>query len=210
MSNEPHPPHDSLAPSGRLEAMRQGDVEVQGKVLENYRRWLGLLARLQLDSGLYGRLDPSDVVQQTMVEAIRALPQFRGTTEAELVAWLREILARVLGHEVRRYRGTAKRDLAREVSLDAQLAQTSQRLGNVLAADTSTPSQQAIHREREVLLADALARLPEDYREVIILRNLEDLSHEEVARRMNRNVGAVRMLWVRALTRLRKDLAAYL
>jgi RNA polymerase sigma-70 factor (ECF subfamily) len=86
------------------------------------------------------------------------------------------------------------------------LAQSSQRLGRVLAAPGSSPSQQAMRHEKEVVLADLLARLPDDYREVIVLRNLEGLSHEEVARRMGRNVGAVRMLWTRALARLRQEL----
>jgi RNA polymerase sigma-70 factor (ECF subfamily) len=93
------------------------------------------------------------------------------------------------------------------VSLEQALAQSSQRLGEVLAASGSSPSQQAARHEQEVRLADVLARLPADYREVIILRNLEGLSHEEVARRMGRQVGAVRMLWVRALAGLRDELA---
>jgi hypothetical protein len=107
---------------------------------------------------------------------------------------------------MRRYHGSQQRDLAREVSLEEALAQSSQRLENLLAASHSSPSQQAAQREQEMLVAAMLARLPEDYREVIILRNFEGLSHEEVARRMNRSIGAVRMLWVRALARLRQEL----
>ena len=173
--------------------------------LARYRGWLHLLARLQLDRGLAVKCDPSDLVQQTLLEAVRALPQFRGRTEAELAAWLRQILAHVLAHEVRRYRGTRQRDLAREVSLEEALARSSQRLAEVLAAPGSSPSEQAARHEQEVLLADVLARLPADYREVIILRNLQGCSHEEVARRLGRGVGAVRMLWVRALARLRRE-----
>src|SRR5262249_3096016 len=150
-----------------------------------------LLARLHTESRFQGKFDPSDIVQQTLLEAFRALPQFRGQTEPELKAWLRQILAYALAHEIRRYHGTQQRDLAREVSFEEALAQSSQRLENMRAASGSSPSQQAARREQEVLLADRLARLPEDYREVIILRNLEGLSHEKVARRMNRSVGAV-------------------
>jgi RNA polymerase sigma-70 factor (ECF subfamily) len=190
-----------------LDALRQGDPGAKGQLLLRYQPWLQLLARLHAESRFQGKFDPSDIVQQTLLEAFRALPQFRGQTEPELKAWLRQILAHALAHEIRRYRGTQQRDLAREVSLEEALAQSSQRLENMLAASGSSPSQQAAQREQEVLLADMLARLPEDYREVIILRNLEDLSHEEVARRMNRSVGAVRMLWVRALARLRQELA---
>jgi RNA polymerase sigma-70 factor (ECF subfamily) len=189
-----------------LRALRQGDAGAQEEILLRYQPWLQLLARLQAESRFRGKFDASDIVQQTLLEACRALPQFRGQTEAELMAWLRQILGHVWAHEIRRYRGTQQRDLAREVSLEQELAQSSQRLGEVLAASGSSPSQQAARHEQEVLLADALARLPDDYREVIVLRNLQGLSHEEVARRMNRSAGAARMLWVRALARLREEL----
>jgi RNA polymerase sigma-70 factor (ECF subfamily) len=190
-----------------LQALRQGDATALGELLLRYQPWLRLLARPQLDSRFQGKFDASDIVQQTLLEACRALPQFRGTTEAELKAWLRQVLAHVLAHEIRRYRGTQQRDVDREVSLDQALAQSSQQLGDLLAAPESSPSQQAARHEQEVLLAEVLERLPPDYREVIILRNLEGLSHEEVAQRMGRQVGAVRMLWVRALARLREEWA---
>jgi RNA polymerase sigma-70 factor (ECF subfamily) len=189
-----------------LEAVRQGNAPAQGDILLRYQPWLKLLARLQIDSHFQGKFDPSDMVQQTLLQAWGAFPQFRGQTEAELGGWLRQILAHVLAHEVRRYRGTQQRDLAREVSLEEALAQSSQRLAEVLAAPGSSPSEQAARHEQEVRLAEVLARLPEDYREVIVLRNLQGCSHEEVARRMGRGVGAARMLWVRALKRLRQEM----
>jgi RNA polymerase sigma-70 factor (ECF subfamily) len=171
--------------------------------LLRYEPWLKLLARMQIDTRFQGKFSASDIVQQTLLEACRDLPQFRGQTEAELLAWLRQILAHVLAHEVRRYRGTQQRDIDREVSLEAALAQSSQRLGDMLAASGSSPSMKAERHEQELRLADVLAKLPDHYREVIILRNLEGLSHEAVAERMGRSVGAVRMLWVRALAELR-------
>jgi RNA polymerase sigma-70 factor (ECF subfamily) len=174
--------------------------------LDRFRPWLVLLARSQLAGRLGGKLDASDVAQQALLEACRALPQFRGSTEAELAAWLRAILAGVLGDAFRRYHGTQARDPAREVSLEAELDASSRRLGELLADTGPSPSAEAARHEQGVLLADALARLPEDYREVIVLRNLEGLSHEEVAARMGRGVGAVRMLWLRALSRLRREL----
>ena len=130
----------------------------------------------------------------------------RGSTEAELAAWLRAILAGVLGDAFRRYHGTRARDPAREVSLDAELDGSSRRLGQLLADTGPSPSAGAARHEQGVMLADDLSRLPEDYREVIVLRNLERLSHEEVAARMGCAVGAVRMLWLRALSRLRREL----
>jgi RNA polymerase sigma-70 factor (ECF subfamily) len=174
-------------------------------VLQHYRPWLHLLARLEIDGRFRGKFDASDIVQQTLLEACRDLPHFRGGTEAELLAWLRQVLAHVLGHEFRRYAGTQQRNVAREVSLEQSLAQSSQRLGDMLATSGSSPSQQAVRHEQEIMLAEVLARLPDDHREVLILRNLEGLSHEEVGQRMGRGVGAVRMLWVRALTRVRKE-----
>jgi RNA polymerase sigma-70 factor (ECF subfamily) len=174
--------------------------------LERYRDWLLLLARLQVGRRLQAKFDASDIVQLALLEATRALPGFRGSTEAELLAWLRTILARVIAHEVRRYAGTQERDASRELSLEADLAESSRRLGEALAAEQTSPSQAAQKRERAVLLAEALARLPANYREVIVMRNLEGLSHEEIAVQMGRASGAIRMLWVRALARLRQEL----
>jgi len=188
------------------DAAREGDAAAREEVLLRYQPWLNLLARLEVDTQFQGKFDASDIVQQTLLEACRDLPQFRGQTEAELLAWLRQILAHVLAHEVRRYAGTQQRNIAREVALEQSLAQSSQRLGEMLAASGSSPSGQAARHEEEVQLAEVLARLPDDYREAIVLRNLQGLSHEEVARRMGRSVGAVRMLWVRALARLRREL----
>jgi RNA polymerase sigma-70 factor, ECF subfamily len=174
--------------------------------LERYRSWLGLLARLQVEPRFRAKFDASDIVQQTLLEAVRDWPKFRGGTEAELAAWLRQILAHVLLREVRRYCGARRRDLGREVSLEEALAESSRRLGAALAAPGSSPSERAGRHELELRLADALARLPADYAEIILLRNVEGLSHEEAAGRMGRGAGAVRMLWVRALARLRQEL----
>ncbi len=175
-------------------------------MLQRYGPWLRILARVQMETRLRRKFDPSDVVQQTLLEAYRALPKFRGETEEEFIAWLKGILVFVLGHEVRRYRGVEKRNIDREIPIEQSGAQTSQALWRAVPAAGRSPSQLAIAAEQEVLLAEALDALPPDYREVIILRNLQDLAHEEVARRMNRSVGAVRMLWVRALAELRKVL----
>lgn len=190
-----------------LNAARHGDLASRDAVLLRFHPWLRLVARLELDTRLNAKLDPSDVVQQTLLEAQQALPKFRGTTEGELVAWLRQILAHVLAHEVRRYHGTKKRDAGREVSFEAGSLDGSVRLAGLLTASTSSPSQKAMAHEQELLLADALNRLSHDYREVLILRHLEDLSFAEIALRMDRSVGAVRMVWVRALAALRERLS---
>jgi RNA polymerase sigma-70 factor (ECF subfamily) len=191
-----------------LGALRGGDPAALERFAERYRPWLALLARLQANARLQEKFDTSDLVQQTLLEACRDLPKFLGSTEAELRAWLRQILAHVLAHEVRRFHGAGKRDVALEVSLDQDLTRSSMRLNAILADAASSPSQRAVQNEEELRLAEVLARLPQEHREVIILRNLEGLSHEEVARRMGRNVGAVRMLWMRALASLRAAMTA--
>ena len=189
-----------------LATFRSGKLSAAGPLLHHFEPWLKVLARMQWESRFGGKFDPADLVQQALLEAARDLEHFRGQTEAELAAWLRRILAHVLAHEIRRYRGTQKRDLEREVALDRQLTAASERLGDVLPSPATVPDEKLIRRERALDLARALERLPADYREVIVLRHLEGLSHEAIAERLGRNAGAVRMLWVRALARLRKEL----
>jgi len=178
--------------------------------LMKYQPWLRLLARLEMDhrfgeAKFGGKFSASDVVQHTMAEAWQGWEQFRGENEAQRMAWLRAVLGNQLGHLARRFK-TKQRDIAREVSIDRSLSQSAERLGQLLPDDDASPSQHAIANENQILLARALERLPADYREVIVLRNLEELSHEEVAAQMNRKPGAVRMLWMRALAKLKEEL----
>jgi RNA polymerase sigma-70 factor (ECF subfamily) len=172
-------------------------------LLELYRNYLGLLARVQIGRQLQGKVDPEDLVQETFLKAHRDFAQFRGATEAELAAWLRQVLAATLTAVVRRYLGTQRRDVRLERELAEQLERSSRVLDGGLVAVQSTPSHQAARREQAVLLADALARLPADYREALVLRHLEGLTFPEVAGRMDRTVDSVQKLWVRALARLR-------
>lgn len=171
--------------------------------LLQYEPWLRLLARMEIDSRFCSKFDPSDVVQQTLLHAWQRWDQFRGDQQPQRLAWLRQILARELAQLARHYGNTQRRDVAREVSLEQSLCCSADRLDALVPVDSATPSSAAAGREQGLLVAGILEQLPPDYRLVIILRNLEDLPHEEVARRMNRSPGAVRMLWVRALTALR-------
>jgi RNA polymerase sigma-70 factor (ECF subfamily) len=189
-----------------LHQARQGDTEALGRLLERYRNYLALLARLQIGRRLQGKADDADLVQETFLNAHRDFARFRGQTEEELASWLRQILAKNLADLVRRYCGTRKRDVRLERQLADELDRSSLALGRSLAAPHSTPSQQAAFREHAVLLADALRRLPDDYREVIILSQLEGLSFPEVAARMGRTLDSVKNLWARALVRLRRAL----
>ena len=171
--------------------------------LLRYEGWLRFLARNEIDSRFAGKFDPSDAVQQTLLAAWKGWEDFRGNSEPQRLAWLRQILAHQLAHLARHYAGTQMRDVAREVSIEQSLSQSSQRLDAFLLASDPSPSQHATANEQRLLLSNVLETLPADYRQVIVLRNLEDLPHEEVAKRMNRSVGAVRMLWVRALAAMR-------
>ena len=175
--------------------------------LMRYEAWLKLLARLEIDSRFQGKFSESDAVQQTLLEAWRCWDRFRGDNETARRAWLRQILAHQLARLARHYGGTLKRDAAREVSLENTLAQSAARLEGLLAVDQATPSGAVERHEEQLRLATALERLPSDYRDVIVLRHLEDLSHEEIAARMGRSAGAVRMLWLRALAALKQEVA---
>ncbi|HEV8062889.1 MAG TPA: sigma-70 family RNA polymerase sigma factor [Gemmataceae bacterium] len=191
-----------------LAQARKGDVATLGNLLEGYRNYLALLARLQIGRRLQGKMDPVDLVQDTFLEAHRDFPHFRGQSEGELVSWLRRILVRNLANALRHYFGTQGRDIRLERELSAEIDQSSQVLDRGLIAPISSPSQQASHREQVVLLADALGRLQEDYREAIILRHLEGLTFPEVALRLGRSVDSVEKLWARGLVQLREMLKA--
>ncbi len=197
-------------PEGLLPLARAGRPEALGRLLEPYRGYLTLLARVQIGRRLQGKVDPADLVQETFLEAHRDFAQFRGQTEEELVGWLRQVLARNLANVVRHYFGTRRRDPRLERELADELDRSSHALGHSLAAPGSSPSQQAMRREQAVLLADALDRLPADYREVLVLRHLEGLTFPAIARQMGRSLDSVKKLWPRALTRLRRSLGGTL
>jgi RNA polymerase sigma-70 factor (ECF subfamily) len=183
------------------------DNPISGADLERYRPYLHLLARTQLDSRLQGKFDASDVVQQTLLEAHLALAQFRGRGPAEFAAWLRQMLAHNLLNAVRDY-GRDKRDIGRERSLEAAVDESASRLQAWLAAEQSSPSQRAERHERGVLLAEALAALPESQREAIILRHWHGLSLADVAHALDCSPAAVTGLLHRGLKNLRKHLQA--
>jgi RNA polymerase sigma-70 factor (ECF subfamily) len=201
MNTNAHPDPEQL-----LGAARAGDNAALGRLLELYRSYLATLARLQIGRRLQGKVDASDLVQETFLEAHRDFAQFHGAREAELVAWLRQMLAHNLANQVQRYYGTQRRDPRLERQLALEVDQSSQVLDEGLVAACSSPSRQAVRREQAVLLADALDGLAEDYREVLVLRHLEGLSFPLVAQRMGRTVEAVKKLWARALDRLRRSL----
>jgi len=177
-----------------------------GEELERFRDYLGLLARLQLGRGLHGKVDLSGVVQQSLLEAHRALGQSADRNRPVRAAWLRQILANNLRDEMRKL-GTAARDMTRECSLEESMAGSSSRLEAWLAADQSSPSQQAMRNERLLALARALSLLPADQRHAVELHHLQGWSLADVARDLGRTKGAVAALLFRAVKKLRELLA---
>lgn len=197
-----------LSPTDLIRLVRDGEQGARELLFARYQGYLHVLARAQVGKHLRGKCDASDVVQMTLLEAHRDFATFRGTHEPELLGWLRRILSHNLFNEARRL-NAQQRDAAREVSLDqvkAGVEHSSIALARGLAADTPTPSQLASKREDAVRLADALSQLPEDYQAVLMLRIFEGLSAAEVAQRLGRTAGAVRMLQMRALVALREVL----
>jgi RNA polymerase sigma-70 factor (ECF subfamily) len=195
---------DETAAEDLLRRVRSGDQESFGLLLDRYCNYLTLLARLQIGRRLQGKIDPSDVVQETFLQAHSKFAQFQGRTEAELVGWLRQVLSSRMAKLVRHYWGTQGRDVRLEQELAHDLDRSSSALGLFLISGAESPSQEAARREQAVVLADALERLPDHYREIILLHEFQDLSFPEVGERMGRSVDSVKNLWTRALTQLRQ------
>jgi RNA polymerase sigma-70 factor (ECF subfamily) len=169
--------------------------------LARYRSYLRLLARLQLDPRLQARLDPSDVVQQTLLKAYEKIDQFRGQTDAELAAWLRAILANTLTDAVRR--SQARDGLHR--SLEASIEQSSSRLEAWIAqAAGSSPSDRLVRHEQLLSLAESLAQLPSDQQRAVELKHLHGYTVEAISREMQRSKTAVGGLLRRGMQRLRE------
>lgn len=173
--------------------------------IERYRDYLRFLARVQLGVELRSKVDPSDVVQQSLLQAHQARDGFRGGSEAELVAWLRQILSRTIAHATRDVHA-AKRNVDRQQSIHAAVDASSARLEQLLAADLSSPSQRAMRRERAVLVAEAVESLSAEQNEAIVLRYWQGMTLNEVADAMEKSPAAVAGLLHRGLKVLRARL----
>jgi RNA polymerase sigma-70 factor (ECF subfamily) len=174
-----------------------------------YRALLRLQARqVQRDPRLGRRFDASDVVQEALLRGHANLGQFRGSTEAELVAWLQKILANVVADEIDKNKAQ-KRNVELEQSLHATMAQSSTRLEQFLADQESSASRKVERREQLARLTEAIGQLPEDQRDAVTLRDLQDASVAEIAAQLGRSEKAVAGLLVRGRRKLRELLAAY-
>lgn len=185
---------------------QEGGGEELGELLESYRGYLRVLASAQVSRRLAQRMSPSDIVQETMLAAHRDFQEFRGHCSNQFTAWLRTILARNLFRAIERHLKAEKRDLRREISLQAvsrQVNSSSCAISGLLQSPVATASSIVSQEEETHRVYDLLSELPEDYREVIRLRNLQLLRFEVIAEQMGRSSTAVRLLWLRAIRRLR-------
>ncbi|MDA1252543.1 MAG: sigma-70 family RNA polymerase sigma factor [Planctomycetota bacterium] len=171
--------------------------------LEDFQQFLTLLARAHLGPQLQSRVDVSDIVQQTLLEAHRKLDQFRGSTEAEMAAWLRKMLSFNV-QDLLRAQGRQKRNVAREQSLDASLDETCSRLEAWIEAVQTSPSGRVSRDEQIVRLAWAMEQLPETQRMAVELHHLHGLSLAETAGQLDCTTPAIAGLLRRGLSRLRE------
>jgi len=183
-----------------------GNRSALGRLLDRHRIRLARLAKQQVGRRLRGKLDVDDLLQEVSLKAHRDIRGFHGSSEGEFRSWLRQLLATTVANQVRHYFGTRGRDPRRERPISAAWESSSNAAGQNLLASQTSPSQRASRRERAALLADALDNIPESYRRVIVLRQIEGHSFSEVARQMQRSEDSVKNLWLRALARLRREL----
>lgn len=173
--------------------------------LWRYEPYLRMLARVHMRRAYQAKIDASDIVQQSLMQAVQGLDGFRGETEAELRAWLRQILARNIVH-LDRDMHREKRDVRRERSIEDRLTQSSSRLEGWLAAGGPSPSQNVAVGEHILRLSSAIEALPEAQREAVRLHYLEGLKLSECAGRMNKTTGALAGLLHRAIKTLRAEI----
>lgn len=178
---------------------RAGSREALGQLLEAFRAYALLIAERELDPELRAKGGASDLVQETLLDAIHDFAQFQGATAKELRRWLRRLLLHNLVDFARQYRETGKRQVGREVALNPG------ELGPPLTANTPSPSTEAITHEQVRALQEGLGRLPDEYRQVILWRYQEQRSFEEIGRDLGLTPNAARKLWLRAVQRLQQE-----
>ena len=182
---------------------RDGRYQAKSKLLAYFREYVRLLARLHMKPMFNSKFDESDIVQETLMQADRAFHQFRGKTENELAAWLRQILANKGAAMARGYL-TEKRNVQVEVQMHDGIDASSINIANILPADVQSPSSLLSQQERSVRLATAISRVSGDKREVLILHGLQGMSIPDVAKSMGRTEASTWKLWARGLQDLRR------
>lgn len=188
-----------------IDQARNGDREALGDLLQRYRHFISLLVRARFRGGpLQARVDSSDIIQDVLLRVSRHINTFDGSGQPAWEGWLRRIAEREVIRQFEHHRGAARRDIGREQPQKSTAGDApSQLLAGWLEASITSPSLAMVRKEHAILLSDAISRLSEDYREVLILRHLEERPFAEIAELLDRSTGAVRILWVRALRQLR-------
>jgi RNA polymerase sigma-70 factor (ECF subfamily) len=187
----------------RISDAQNGDREALGEIFERLRAYLRARAQEQLDGQLQVKVSPSDVVQETLLEAHRGFATFRGDTRVEFVMWVQGILNHRVQTAYRRYRGTTKRDIRREIGLH-ELGESKQPAE--IAMTHSSPSGNAIANEEQSRLDAALRQLSMRHEQVIRLRNELKLSFAEVGTALGCTEDAAQKLWSRAVKHLSRTL----
>ena len=195
-----HPGDDRFAAD--IAAARKGCPAAFDRLFAACRPHLWMAAAHSLPGELKAKVAPSDVVQETSIHAKANFPHFVGTTESELRAWLRGILKKNVQAVSRKFLGTAMRELGREVSqgADSNARHVPVDLGNC------TPGSQLVADEETERLMAALDRLPNHYRQIIVLRSIDERPFAEIGQLLGCSEDAARKRWVRAIDRLRSEL----
>lgn len=178
-----------------IEETRNGNRSALDRLLSVCSPYLFAVANREFSGDLRSRLDPGDVVQDTLMKAWRRFPQFRGRSEADLLAWLRQILRRNLSNERRRHLRSAGRSIRREVALDEVVGRQQP---DRIDREAESPGSQAFLQERQEALEKALRQLPDHYRQALCLRTQEQLTFAQVGERLRCSAEAARKLWWRA------------
>jgi RNA polymerase sigma-70 factor (ECF subfamily) len=189
-----------------IHSLQSGSEADLVALVETYRDYLLSVARYRLPKDLAVKVAPSDVVQETMLQAAQNILQFRGTTEEELRQWLQTIIMRNVIDAHRHYRRVGKRDLTREVPLDQSNADRSPT--QALTGREESPSARLRQSESALALHAAVSRLSVEYQLVIRQHSFEKKGFDEIGKCLNRSPGAARKLWARAVEKLAKELSA--
>jgi RNA polymerase sigma-70 factor (ECF subfamily) len=200
----------TLTPDGLIAEVVKGDLgnEDASRMLDGFRQYLLMIANEVIGRELQAKLGASDLVQDTFLEAQRHIHMFRGKTRAELRGWLLRILECRLANIRRSYLVTEKRAASREVTLDSFAGRAGDGL-ELLKSAAPSPSTHALRNEWVQSLERALSRLPERYRQTVSWRHQEQISWDEIGRRLGCTADAARKVWARAIQHLRHDLAEH-
>ncbi len=178
-------------------------AQMSGPQVERFREYLCLLARGHLPPRHPSKIEASDIVQETLLEAYEQRGDFRGQSDGEMAAWLKQMLVHNLADALRGGQ-RAKRDVRRERSLEIAIEDSFCRTEGWLAASDASPSQQAIRIEQLLHLADGIARLPDEQRDAVVLHHLQGWSLSQLAEHLQRSEGAIAGLLRRGLKKLRE------